>query len=105
MDKAYNVKKIFGCNLKELREKKNLTQEQLAEILNLQTYQTINRIENGKSFVTSNLFEKICRFFGVEPYILFLKPKQEYTPDSLEQISQINFKLDEIYNIISKLKK
>lgn len=38
MDKTYNVKKIFGYNLRNLRESKNLTQEKLAEFLNLQTY-------------------------------------------------------------------
>ena len=35
MDSTYDVKKIFGYNLKNLRESKGLTQEQLAEYLNL----------------------------------------------------------------------
>ncbi len=99
-----NVKKILGHNLKNFREAKNLTQERLAEALDLQTYQTINRIENGKSFVTSDLLEKMCKFFNVESYVFFLKQNQTYTPDSLDQISQINFKLDKIYNIVNELK-
>lgn len=45
MVKKNNIKTIFGHNLRILRESKNLTQEQLAEALNLQTYQTINRIK------------------------------------------------------------
>lgn len=65
MDSTYNVKKISGYNLKNLRESKGLTQEQLAEYLNLQTY----------------------------------------TLESLDKISEINYKLNEIYNIVSKLKK
>lgn len=65
MDSTYDVKKIFGYNLKNLRESKGLTQEQLAEYLNLQTY----------------------------------------TLESLDKISEINYKLNEIYNIVSKLKK
>ena len=65
MDKTFDVRKIFGNNLKNLREYKNLTQEQLAESLNLQTYQTINRIENGRTFVTRILLEKICKFFNI----------------------------------------
>ncbi|MBQ9246045.1 helix-turn-helix transcriptional regulator [bacterium] len=105
MDKNIDVKKIFGYNLRILRESKHLTQEQLAELLNLQTYQTINRIENGKSFITSDLFEKMCIFFDVEPHIFFTKSQQTYTPESLDYISQINYKLDEIYNIVSKIKK
>ncbi len=102
MDKSFDVRKIVGNNLKNLREVKNLTQEQLAELLNLQTYQTINRIENGRTFITRILLEKICKFFNVEPYVLFLKPNQKYTPETLDEISQINNKLDEIYKIINK---
>lgn len=101
MSGTNNVKKTLGLALKDLRESKNLTQEQLAEGLDLQSYQTINRIENGKSFVTSELLEKMCSFFNVEPYVFFLKRGQTYTPQSLDYISQINSKLDKIYNIVN----
>lgn len=104
MNNNYDIKKIFGYNLKILREAKNLTQEQLAELLNLQTYQTINRIENAKSFVTSDLLARLCNFFKVEPYIFFLKPNQTYTPETKDYIVEINQKLSEIYNIVSKTK-
>ncbi len=105
MSKANNIKKLFGSALKELREAKNLTQEQLAEHLNLQTYQTINRIENGKSFITSELFEKMCEFFNVDPYVFFLRRGQTYTPEDLNHISQINSKLNEIYEIVRAIEK
>ncbi len=104
MEKNYDVKKILGYNLKALREAKNLTQEQLAEYLELETYQTINRIENGKSFITSDLLERMCKFFNVEVYVFFLKTNQIYTPETLDSLAQINYKLDKIYNIISKEK-
>ena len=71
MSKRYDIRKIFGSALKNLRESKNLTQEQLAEYLELQSYQTINRIENGKSFTTVSLFEKMCEFFDVSPAHFF----------------------------------
>lgn len=104
MDKTYNVKKIFGYNLRSLRESKSLTQEKLAEFLNLQSYQTINRIENAKSFVTSDLLDKICEFFNVEPSVLFHVPNQMYTKETTDKISQIDCKLDKIYSIVSGLK-
>ncbi len=104
MARTNNVKDIFGKSLKDLRESRGITQEQLAEYLDLQAYQTISLIENGKSFVTSDLLEKICKFFNVEPYVLFLKPNQKYTPETLDEISQINQKLNDIYNIICKNK-
>lgn len=71
MTESYDIRKIFGSSLKELRESHNLTQEQLAEYLDLQSYQTINRIENGKSFTTYLLFEKMCKFFEVSPAYFF----------------------------------
>ena len=98
MDKTFDVRKIFGNNLKNLRENKNLTQEQLAEYLDLQAYQTISLIENGKSFVTSDLLEKICKFFNIEPYVLFLKPNQKYTPETL--IKELTDKLGNEFTLI-----
>lgn len=105
MDKIYDVKKILGLQVRNLRESMHLTQEELADKLGLETYQTINRIENGKSFVTSDLIERMCTFFKVEPYVLFLKQNQTYTPESLDHIAKIHNKLDEICNIISSKNK
>ena len=41
MARTNNVKDIFGKSLKDLRESRGITQEQLAEYLDLQAYQTI----------------------------------------------------------------
>ena len=73
MINSENIKKIFGSNLKKLRLKKSLTQEQLAESLNLQV-QTISFIENGRAFVSSEVYAKICNFFDVSLEVMF-KPK------------------------------
>lgn len=68
-----SIKKIFGSNLKKLRLSKSLTQEQLAESLDLQV-QTISFIENGRAFVSSEVCAKICNFFDVTLAVMF-KPK------------------------------
>ncbi len=104
MSEINNIKKTFGLALRNLRELNGLTQEQLAEQLNLQSYQTINRIENGKSFITSELLEKMCKFFQVEPYVFFLNNNQTYTPQSIDHIVQINSKLNRICTILEKMK-
>ena len=108
-----SVKKIFGRALKELRDSKNLTQEQLAECLNLQTYQTINRIENGKSFVTSTLLETMCDFFNVAPSFFFLEHPEILQKEHLEYSREIKQllpslplnRLKDIYEIIQVFKK
>ena len=73
MINSKNIKKIFGANLKNLRLEKSLTQEQLAECLGLQV-QTISYIENGRVFISSDVFAKICNFFDVSLEFMF-KPK------------------------------
>lgn len=75
MINSESIKKLFGRNLKKLRVQKKLTQEQLAECLELQV-QTISFIENGRAFVSSDVYAKICNFFDVSLEVMF-KPKFE----------------------------
>lgn len=93
MINSESIKKIFGYNLKQLRLKKNLTQEQLAEIIALQV-QTISFIENGRAFVSTEVFAKICNFFDVSPTVMF-KPK------FVEQTENATFLKKEIIQLMS----
>ena len=62
-----NTLQIFGKRLKELRKAKKITQEQLAEIVELDPKQ-VCRIENGACFET---LQKLANFYNVEIYDLF----------------------------------
>lgn len=101
-----DIKNNIGRNLRELRESKGLTQEQLAEILQLETFQTINRIENGHTFVSADMLEKLCNFFEVSPSIFFIKKVQILTETHQNYVKDINMilpalsdeKLKYIYN-------
>lgn len=73
MINSESIKKIFGSNLKKLRLQRKLTQEQLAEFLDLQV-QTISFVENGRAFVSSDVYAKICNFFDISLEFMF-KPK------------------------------
>ena len=105
---TFNIKCNFGKALRELRISKGLTQEQLAESLGLQAYQTINLIENGKSFVTSELLEKICNFFKVSPAFFFINNINFSQKENEKYLNEIKFllptlphnRLKDIYNII-----
>ena len=48
--------------IKQFREEKKISQQELAELLNV-SRQTINSIENGKFDPSLNLTIKIVRFF------------------------------------------
>lgn len=65
-----NTLQIFGKRLKELRKAKKITQEQLAEIVELDPKQ-VCRIENGTCFTTFETLQKLANFYNVEIYDLF----------------------------------
>jgi len=59
-----DIKFYFGKRVKELRKKKNLSQERLAHICGLdRTY--INSVENGKRNISIKNIEKILKALDV----------------------------------------
>ena len=60
----------FGCILQKIRKSKHLTQEKLAEMIDINTRQ-MARIEAGQSFVTSSTIYKLCLALKVNPSDLF----------------------------------
>ena len=72
--------KVFGKRIKELRERKQLTQEKLAEKIGLDL-QTISRIETGYYFTSFENLEKLANALDVTIADLFdfghVKTKEE----------------------------
>ncbi len=72
--------KVFGKRIKELRERKKLTQEKLAEKIGLDL-QTISRIETGYYFTSFENLEKLANALDVTIADLFdfghVKTKEE----------------------------
>jgi len=93
MTSSENIKKIFGKNVKTLRNIKNITQDKLAESLNMQS-QSITFIETGRTFVSSDVLANLCNYFCVEPSYFFKSGNIEPTE------KQLNIK-KEIYNLLS----
>lgn len=65
-----SFKKLFGAQVKLLRNFRKLTQEELSEQINIDIRQ-LARIEAGSSFVTSETIEKICTALNVTYKELF----------------------------------
>lgn len=63
--------KKFGLRVKFERMKKNLTQEQLAELANI-SRATITKLEKNLSSPTLDVVEDISRALGYKPYELFI---------------------------------
>ena len=70
MDTLIDIPKLFGENLRRLRKKRNLTQTQLAEMLDV-TQKHLSVIETGTQFVSAPLIAKISAALEVEPSELF----------------------------------
>ena len=65
-----NVKQRLGNNIKRLRLKHSLTQEALAEKINLSA-KSLSQIELGNNFVSAETLEKICSAINIKPKMLF----------------------------------
>lgn len=71
-----NIKKRLGRRIQELRKSNKLTQEQLAEKIEIGT-SNISYIETGKFYPTPETLGKIAKALNVEIYELQLKPIDE----------------------------
>lgn len=80
------LKEKLGKRIQEIRKSKKLTQEELAEIVGLDT-PNLSNIERGKRFVTSETLEKIIHALGVSEKELF---DFEHIKTRDELISSIN---------------
>jgi len=76
----------FQNSLKELRKSKNLTQDELGEILGV-SGQTIYKYESGITFPPAENLEKILAFFHIDPNTLFRFHKE--SSDYLEQLKSL----------------
>ena len=65
-----NNKKLLGKRIKELRKKAGYTQEQLAELINIETT-SLSGIESGRHFPSLTTIEKIANNLHVELKTLF----------------------------------
>ena len=104
-----DIKKEIGAKIKRLRQKKGLTQEKLAEQVNISTF-TLIGIETGKNFMTAQTMEKIIECLGVSLDELFsaehLRPTNELLEDIHRIVNEIKDdrdKVEEIYKILKAI--
>lgn len=94
-----DIKKIVGQKIQEHRKNKGITQEQLAEMIEIETV-SLSKIETGRSYPTSENLAKISQILEVEPYEFFLSA---VTPTNSELLNEINQNIEKIQNDNKKL--
>ena len=85
-----DIKEIFGKNVQKFRRKLNMTQEQLAEALNVSQAFLAN-IEHGKRGVSMVNIETIANCFSV-PYSALFEEEDKKSQISQTKASTLAFK-------------
>jgi len=76
---------IIGRNLKRLRNKENLTQEQLAEMLKIESISLISDWERGVKGIGKDVLERLCNIFDVRPYEFYIENDTPLPSSDLER--------------------
>lgn len=96
-----DFKKAFGEKLKRLRKSRNLTQEKLAEMIDIDP-RNLSRIEVGTSFVKADTLEKILKALDVTTEQLF---SNDHIKNANELLQDINKWLNSAKDNTAKLEK
>lgn len=70
MENNVDIKKLLGRRIKELRNKKGMTQERLAEMIGVGE-RNLSKIECGNNFITAETLSKILSALDVQASDLF----------------------------------
>ena len=99
-------KKLLGKRIRELRKKKGLKQEQLAEMVGVEPTSICN-IENAYNYPTFQNLEKITYALGVDFIEMFDFNHHKENPDLLNEINQLlkenPDKIKDIYKILKAI--
>lgn len=80
-----DLKKEVGKNIQRFRKARKITQEALAELINIEVI-SISKIETGKSYPTSENLSKIAQILNVEPYEFFIFENTKNIEDIRKEI-------------------
>lgn len=86
-------KKLLGKRIKELRKNAGLTQEKLAEMINIETT-SLSGIESGRHYPSMPTLERIASSLHVELKSLFdfnhVRPIEEMKKDIIKNLDKLN---------------
>ena len=104
-----NLKQILGEKIKRKRKQRGLTQEQLAEKIDIST-RNLSNIEIGLNYPKAETLEKILKSLNITTEELFannhIKSKEELVSEIkkyVEIIKDDQYKLELIYKILKSV--
>lgn len=104
-----DIREIIGNNVFKARKIRNLSQEQFAEMINIEP-SALSKIENGKSYPSQQTLENIICALKIKPDVLF-KTEEKIDIEKaykellvqLEQIKQNEELFTKVYYKIQEL--
>ncbi len=96
-----NIKKELGEKIKRVRKKRGLTQEQLAEMIDISS-RNLSNIEIGSSFLKAETLEKLLTALNITTEELFAN---NHIKDEKELLAKIYTYIDGIKDNLPKLEK
>lgn len=101
-----NIKKCIGKRIKELRKLRHLSQEQLAEKIDI-NQNALSYIETGENFFSAETLEKLISALDVEPSELFevnhLQKDEQLLDEIVQMLRQNPNRIKDIYKITKSL--
>lgn len=94
------LKKLLGKKIKEIRKKRNLTQEQLAELIDIEI-PSMSNIETGKFAPSIETMQKLARELRVKPYELYLFDDVSYE-EKLSEMTRVMASNEKLTNKMYK---
>ena len=89
-----NLKEKLGAKIQEIRKSKHITQEKLAEMINMDT-SNLSNIERGKKFMTSVTMEKLIKTLGITEKELFdfdhILPENELKKTIIKKLDTLSY--------------
>ena len=95
------MQQLLGFRLKNIRKSKKISQEELAELMDI-SVTSISNIETGKRAISLKTLEKLSKVLNIKIYELFLFNNIDPKEKILEQIYS-NLESKNIKNNIEKL--
>lgn len=94
------TKELLGARIKELRKSRNLSQEALAEVIEVEP-RHLSRIEVGKSYPSLDRLERISKALDVPLKDFFEFMHLEESADRAQDIEKMVKELDEDYQKVA----
>ncbi len=99
-----DIKKLLGKKIQKIRKTRGITQEKLAELVELDT-SSISHIENGKYYPSAENLEKLLKVLNVTPSELFMMESNAPTKDLIEEMNTAMQANDDLTRLMYKFYK